>query len=148
MRRLATGLTLLICSLSVLSGCGSDEPSASAGPEETSSPAEPDETSSPKKPKKTSSAPEPDETATIEITISNGSVSPSGERVEIDAGQPIEFIVKADEAGELHVHSTPEQEFEYGNGTTTLQVTPIERPGVVEVETHDPQLIVVQLEVS
>jgi hypothetical protein len=146
MRRLSTVLTLLICSVAVLSGCGSDEPSTSAEPEETSSPAEPEETSA--EPEETSKPAEPEETATIEITISNGSVSPSGERVEVDAGQPIELIVRADEAGAIHVHSTPEQEFEYGNGTTTLQLTPIERPGVVEVETHHPQAVVVQLEVS
>ena len=54
----------------------------------------------------------------------------------------------ADAAGEIHVHRTPEQEYVYGNGTTTLKLTPIDRPGVVEVETHDPQLVVVQLEVS
>ncbi|HEX5862368.1 MAG TPA: hypothetical protein VFY58_11020 [Nocardioides sp.] len=147
MRRLATVLTLLICSVAALSGCGNDEPDTSAEPEETSSPAEPEETSSPAEPEETSS-PDDDDTATIEITVSNGSVSPNGERVEIDAGQPIELIVKADEAGEIHVHSTPEQEYEYGNGTTTLKLTPIERPGVVEVETHHPQLVVVQLEVS
>ena len=146
MRRLSTVLTLLIFSVAVLSGCGSDEPSTSAEPEETSSPAEPEETSA--EPQETSTAPESEGTETIEITISNGSVSPSGERVEIDAGQPIELIVRADEAGEIHVHSTPEQEFEYGNGTTTLKLTPIERPGVVEVETHHPQVVVVQLEVS
>ena len=106
MRRLATVLTLLICSVAALSGCGNDEPDTSAEPEETSSPAEPEETSSPA---------DDDDTATIEITISNGSVSPNGERVEIDAGQPIELIVMADEAGEIHVHSTREQEYAIAN---------------------------------
>jgi hypothetical protein len=34
------------------------------------------------------------------------------------------------------VHSTPEQEFEYDAGDTTLQMKPIEAPGRVTVESH------------
>src|SRR5215218_9764561 len=121
MRRTATVLTLLLCALPLLADCGEDDtgsPPASG-----------------------------DNTATINITISDDSVTPNGERVEVDAGQPIEFVVKADEPGEIHVHSSPEQEFEYGAGTTTLKLT-IDQPGVVEVELHDPSVVIVQLEVS
>ena len=55
--------------------------------------------------------------------------------------------MKADEPGELHVHSSPEQELEYGAGTTTLKLT-LDQPGVVDVESHDPKAVIVQLEVS
>jgi hypothetical protein len=68
-------------------------------------------------------------------------------RLEVKAGEPVELVVKADEPGELHVHSTPEQEFEYGAGTTTLELT-LDQPGVVDVEAHDPKVVIVQLEVS
>ena len=61
--------------------------------------------------------------------------------------QPIELVVKADEGGEIHVHSEPEQELEYGEGTTTLPLT-IDKPGVVDVESHDLEKVIVQLEVK
>ncbi len=67
-------------------------------------------------------------------------------RVEGKVGEPVTVEITADKAGELHVHSTPEQEIEFGTGTTTHEVT-IESPGVVEVESHDPDTVVVQLEV-
>ena len=51
-----------------------------------------------------------------------------------------------DEAGELHVHSTPEQDLAYEAGTSEHEIA-VDRPGVVEVENHDPDSIVLQLEV-
>lgn len=120
MRRTAALLTVLLCALPLLAGCGDD----------------------------TSGTPSSgDDTTTIDITFSDGSVTPSGKRVEVDAGQTIELVVKADEPGELHVHSSPEQELPYGAGTTTLKLT-IDKPGVVDVESHDLEQVVVQLEVS
>jgi uncharacterized cupredoxin-like copper-binding protein len=74
-------------------------------------------------------------------------VTPKGERVEVKSGEPVELVVKADKPGELHVHSTPEKELKYGAGTTTLTLT-IDQPGVVDVESHDLDVVVVQLEVS
>jgi len=84
---------------------------------------------------------------TIDITFENGTVEPSGERVEVAVGQPIELVVEADSPGEIHVHSEPEQEFEYAEGTTTLPLT-IDKPGVVDVESHDLEQVIVQLEVE
>ena len=92
----------------------------------------------------TGSAPDP---LTIEITFEGGTVEPSGERIDVQVGQPIELVVKADEGGELHVHSKPEQELEYHEGTTTLPLT-IDKPGVVDVESHDLEQVIVQLEVE
>jgi hypothetical protein len=54
--------------------------------------------------------------------------------------------VTSDEAGELHVHSDPEQTLSYDEGTTTLELT-VDQPGVVEVERHEPEALVLQLEV-
>lgn len=121
MRRVATVLTVLLCALAVLAGCGDDS---------TAPPASGDDSSK-----------------SIDIEFSNGSVTPKGERVEVKAGEPVELVVKADEPGELHVHSTPEQELKYGAGTTMLKLT-IDQPGVVDVESHDLDVVVVQLEVS
>lgn len=117
MRRLAAAVAVLGSTLVLVAGCGAEEPPAA-----------------------------PTETESIEITFTEGSVTPNGERVEVEAGQPVELVVQADEPGELHVHSTPEEELPYGAGTTTLELT-IDQPGVVEVESHHLEQTVVQLEV-
>ena len=82
----------------------------------------------------------------IQITIEGDTISPMGERVEVEAGEPIPDVVTADSEGSLHVHSTPEQEIDYSEGTTEHELV-IDQPGVVEVESHDPDLVVLQLEV-
>lgn len=118
MRRTAAVLTTLVCSVGVLTGCAEDEPtSGSTGPE------------------------------TIEITFTGDSVEPNGERVEVERGQEITLVVKAEEPGELHVHTEPEEELAYDTGTTELRLT-IDEPGVVDVESHHLEVVVVQLEVS
>ena len=73
-------------------------------------------------------------------------MTPNGERVSVPLGEEIDLVVTADAPGELHVHSTPEQELAYRAGTTTLPLV-IDQPGVVEVESHDLEITVVQLEV-
>jgi len=83
---------------------------------------------------------------TVEITFEGGEVTPNGERVEAEAGQPIDLVVKADEPGEIHVHSSPEQTFPYEAGTNVIKME-IARPGVVEVESHELEQVIVQLEV-
>ena len=87
------------------------------------------------------------ETVRIAITVSGDTVTPNGERIEVEHGQPIELDVTADAPGEIHVHSTPEQEFEYDAGSTTLPLVPIDQPGVVDIESHTLDKVIVQLEV-
>lgn len=84
---------------------------------------------------------------TIEITFAEGDVTPKGERVEVEHGQPVRFDISADEPGTLHVHTTPEQEIEYAAGDSTHEIT-VDQPGVVEVESHELDLVLVQLQVS
>jgi plastocyanin len=86
-------------------------------------------------------------TTRIEVTFADGDVSPQGDRLEVKAGGTIEFTITADEPGSIHVHSSPEQEFEYDAGTNTYEIT-IDTPGVVDIESHDPETVIVQLEVS
>lgn len=118
MRRLVATTAVLLSTLGLVSGCGEDAPTSDAGDVET-----------------------------IEITFEAGTVTPNGERVEVGTGQPVDLVVKADEPGEIHVHSEPEQEFEYAAGTTTMKLQ-IDKPGVVDVESHDLEQVIVQLEVS
>ena len=83
----------------------------------------------------------------IEVTFTGDEVVPSGERVEVKVGQEVTLRVTADAPGEIHVHSDPEQELTYDEGTTDLTLQ-LDRPGVVEVESHDLELVIVQLEAS
>ena len=82
------------------------------------------------------------------MTFEGDTVTPNGERVEVETGQPIELNVTADAPGEIHVHSDPEQELEYDEGSSTVEIAPIDQPGVVDVESHDLEAVIVQLEVS
>lgn len=84
----------------------------------------------------------------VEVTFDGSDVTPSGDRVEVAVGQPIELDITADVAGEVHVHSDPEQELEYEAGETTVTIAPISTPGVIEVESHDLDKVIVQLQVQ
>lgn len=86
------------------------------------------------------------DTVAVTVTREGGTFTPNGERVELAVDQTLVLTVTADEAGEFHVHSTPEQEIAYDAGTSEHEIT-IDRPGVVEVESHEPDSIVLQLEV-
>jgi len=87
------------------------------------------------------------ETKTIVITISGDTISPNGDRISVAVNQPITLDVTADAPGEIHVHSEPEQEFEYAAGDhQTFTLTPIDRPGIVDIESHTLEKTIVQLE--
>jgi hypothetical protein len=86
-------------------------------------------------------------TKRIEVTFSGDNVTPNGDRIDVRVGQRIELDVTADKPGEIHVHSSPEQEFEYDAGSSTIELKPIDKPGVVEVESHTLDKVLLQLEV-
>ena len=84
---------------------------------------------------------------TIDITIKGDTVNPSGSKVNVKAGKPVNLHIVADKAGELHVHSSPEQHIEFKAGTTDKTLK-INQPGVVDVEDHALDKLIVQLQVS
>jgi hypothetical protein len=122
MRRALADLTIVVCATG-LAGCGDDDPSGSGDGKDLAE-------------------------KTIKVTIEGDDVTPNGDRVEVKTGQPIELVVQADAAGEIHVHSDPEKELEYAAGTTTLPTFTIDKPGIVEVESHALEKTIVQLEVK
>lgn len=140
--------TLLLVTLGV-AGCGGDdttpEPETSSSASASDSASESTSESASATPSDSTQTPEP-ERPTIEITFEGDTVTPNGERVAVPLGEEIDLVITADAPGELHVHSTPEQELAYEAGTSTLPLV-IDQPGVVEVESHDLELVVVQLEV-
>jgi hypothetical protein len=87
-------------------------------------------------------------TKRIDITFSGDSVTPNGQRYDVAVGQRIEFDVTADKPGEIHVHSSPEQEFEYDTGSSTIAVKPIQAPGIITVESHTLGKVILQLQVQ
>lgn len=117
MRR-ATLLAAVLATVLVLAGCGSDEEPADGS----------------------------DAPSRIELQLDAGETPPV-ERVDVEPGEEVELVVSSDEAGELHVHSSPEQTLEYTAGTTTLTIS-IDQPGVVDVERHEPEALVLQLQVG
>jgi hypothetical protein len=120
LRHLAAAVAVLAVALT-LTACGSDDDAPSQGEQTTKS---------------------------IKVTFAGDTVTPNGERVEVAKGQPIELVVTADAPGEIHVHSDPEQELEYEQGTTILKLDAIDRAGIIEVESHALEKTIVQLEVK
>lgn len=88
------------------------------------------------------------EAKVINVTFSGDTVTPNGERVDVTVGQKVQFVVKADAAGEIHVHSNPEKELEYNAGTTELTIGPFDKPGIIEVESHALDKTIVQLKIQ
>jgi hypothetical protein len=85
-------------------------------------------------------------TQTVDITFKGDTVTPAGESVKVKAGDPLKLHITADKAGEIHVHSSPEQHIEYGAGTTDKTLT-IDQPGVIDVESHTLDKLILQLQV-
>lgn len=138
--RVVTRLAPLVLVLAAaLSACGGDGDADPPATDQSSSSAPADSSSDPGS---TSTG----DGAAITVTREGDSFTPNGERVELGVDQTLELTIEADEAGELHVHSTPEQEIAYDAGTSEHEIV-IDRPGVVEVESHDPDVVLLQLEV-
>ena len=121
LRHLTALLTVLLAGGLALTACGSEDKASDSGTQATKS---------------------------IDITFEGNTVTPNGERVEVAKGQPVEFVVKADAPGEIHVHSDPEQELAYEKGTTILKLKSFDRAGIIEVESHALEKTIVQLEVK
>lgn len=140
-KTLATPFATLAVAALLLAGCGNSDDDADPAPAPSTS-----SSPSPTSPDSTP-APTPDAGTVIDMTVDGDTVKPNGDRVKAKVGEPITLNVTSDRKGEIHVHSSPEQELEYGVGETTLKIT-IETPGVVEVEDHIGDVVIVQLEVS
>lgn len=132
-----------------LSACGSDAGTAPSSPSSQSEASSPSEASPSSKPSKPSKPSEPAAKlsaagVSIAITVAGEEVSPEAEVVEVEVGEPILVTVRSDRAGELHIHSTPEQLVEFGPGRTTADIE-IDRAGSVDVEEHDSGALVAKL---
>src|SRR3954464_8511965 len=144
MRRTLSTLAAVAALVPVLlvAGCGNDNTSADASSDSASASSTPSETAMVPS---SSSAARP--STVLNVKVQGDKVTPNGERIKAKIGEPVIINVNANRAGELHVHSTPEQELENHSGKTTLKLT-IGKPGIVDIEDHIAEVVVVQLEVS
>lgn len=141
-RTALAGVATALCAV-LLAGCGSDDGSAT----DESPGASPSETSQAPEATATPEATPTDESSgqQVEVDLTGGS-TPDAQSVEVTSGEPVTLVVRADAAGELHVHSTPEQDLDYPAGRSEHPLV-LDRPGVVDVESHDLGVVLVRLEV-
>lgn len=135
-----------------LAACGDDdkEPSAQDTPTASSSPTSSEspspvasETATPMEPPTTGE----EARTVVTISIEGDRITPAGDRVEVARDEVVTLELTSDRAGELHVHSKPEQFVEFDAGTSMHKLV-ISAPGVVDVEEHESGHVVVQLEVK
>ena len=129
--RTALAALVLVGACGTVAGCSGGDAASGGGPSAAGS--SPSRTAEPQ--------------VSVDITLENGTVDPSGARVDARVGEPVRLVIDADSAGELHVHSTPEQEIEFPAGRSVRRLT-IDTPGIVDVEDHALDQVIVQLEVS
>ena len=71
-------------------------------------------------------------------------MKPVAEEVRAKAGDVLLVTITSDRAGELHVHSSPEQEVGFEQGTTEVEVE-LEQPGQVDIEEHESGALVARV---
>lgn len=82
----------------------------------------------------------------VRVHLTDTSVTPAGTQVSASVGEPVTFVITAVSAGEIHIHSSPEQMIGYPAGTSAASLT-FATPGVIDVESHHLDKLIVQLQV-
>lgn len=72
----------------------------------------------------------------VDVTIKHGEVTPTNAQLRATVKQPIVIRVDSDSTDELHVHSTPEHNFDIGVGPGQSFQFTADVPGRVDVELH------------
>lgn len=86
------------------------------------------------------------EPVTVTVAVTDGTVTPKPSRVKIPLGSTVELQVTSDVDDELHVHGFEAEKPLEAGVTTTVELQATE-PGLYEVETHESDLELLQLEV-
>lgn len=83
---------------------------------------------------------------TVEAAVEGGEVDPPPRRVEIDQGDDVRLEISSDGHTHIHVHGY-DLEAEAAPSEPAVITFTADRTGVFEVETHEPALQIVQLQV-
>jgi hypothetical protein len=155
-----TALALLpALGMLVLAGCGGgDDSGAGSSPSPSVAPtASPTETpsgtpSTPGGPKSSTPSNTTDPSGeqadvTINVTVANGKVNPSGSSIKVKAGQTVLITAVSDAADELHIHGY-DKELELAPGKPASVKFTANMKGTFEVETHESGKLVAKLVVS
>ncbi|TCC64115.1 hypothetical protein E0H73_06730 [Kribbella pittospori] len=144
--------------LLVLAGCGSGDSDSGASPSSppstpASTPSDlPTMTATPGKPNSSSPSNTADPSGeqadvTINVTVANGKVNPSGATVKAKAGQSVLVTAVSDADEELHIHGY-DKELELTPGKPASVKFTANMKGTFEIETHKSGKLVAKLVVS
>lgn len=155
MSRVMVGLVAVL----VLAGCTPAVPQDTAEPPQSSppaSPAAPPSTSAPAPttptaPETTPPAPTPpasEDPSRVElaITLADGKAEPNGERLDVALGTTVVITVTSDREDEVHVHGF-DLEILVKPGKTVTKEFVADQTGSFEIESHEPEFLLVQLQV-
>ena len=138
----------------VLAGCGDESgagstpstPPPSSAPTSVP-PATPTETPKSSTPSNTADPSGEQADVTINVTVANGKVNPSGTSIKVKAGQTVLITAVSDAADELHIHGY-DKELELAPGKPASVKFTADMKGTFEVETHESGKLVAKLVVS
>jgi ABC-type glycerol-3-phosphate transport system substrate-binding protein len=144
--------------LLVLAGCGGGDSDSDASPSNTpSSPAStpttvPTMTPTPGKPNTNSPSNTADPSGeqadvTINVTVANGKVNPSGATIKAKAGQTVLVTAVSDAEDEVHIHGY-DKELPLTPGKPASVKFTANMKGTFEIETHESGKLVAKLVVS
>jgi plastocyanin len=86
------------------------------------------------------------EPVTVTVSITDGKVTPKPSRVKVPLGSTVELQITSDVDDEVHVHGFDVEKPLDAGVTTTVELQATEA-GLYEVETHETELELLQLEV-
>jgi plastocyanin len=142
----------------ILAGCGGGDSSSGSSTPSPSAPAStptsdlPTNTPTPGSPNTSSPSNTADPSGeqadvTVDVTVANGKVNPSGATIKVKAGQTVLFKVISDADDELHIHGY-DKELELSPGKPASVKFTANMKGTFEVETHKSGKLVAKLVVS
>ena len=152
MRRLAVGVGAVL----MVAGCSQPAPPATSEPVaspvvSSSSPTAgvPASSAAPSVPASSESAPSTPpakDALDLAITLADGTAEPNGERLDVPVGTTVVITVTSDRDDEVHVHGY-DLEIPVKAGRTVTKEFVADETGSFEIESHEPELLIVRLQV-
>jgi plastocyanin len=84
-------------------------------------------------------------TDVINVAVSNGKVHPADHREDVSVGDTVKLTVSSDQDDIVHVHGVNIEKPVSAGGSVTITFK-VTDPGIYEVETHESDLTLLQIE--